>query len=153
MEKLNNKIKWVWQLQGVILSTVLTGITGAGLLIVEQPVVYALGIFIVVEAVVGFYMYRRYANWGFQLESDYLYIEKGVLRKTYSNVPYVRVQHIDTSRGPFERLLGLSTVGVYTAGSKGADVGIPGLERERARNIQEELRGQTVESEKGFDAV
>jgi membrane protein YdbS with pleckstrin-like domain len=67
-------------------------------------------------------------------------------------VPYVRVQHIDTQRGPVYRLLGLSKVVVYTAGSKGADVTIPGLSRSDASDVQEKLRDLAIESE-DMDAV
>jgi membrane protein YdbS with pleckstrin-like domain len=66
-----------------------------------------------------------------------------------SVVPFVRVQHVDSQRGPIERLAGLSSVVVYTAGSRGADVTIPGLRPERAEAIQAELRRLATESEPG----
>jgi len=68
-------------------------------------------------------------------------------------VPYVRVQHIDTNRGPLERFLGLASLRVYTAGSQGADMRIPGLSRERAEEMQEDLKKKAIESEQGFDGV
>ncbi len=46
---------------------------------------------------------------------------------TDTSVPYVRVQHVDTTRGPVERAIGLASVVVYTAGTRGADITIPGL--------------------------
>lgn len=101
----------------------------------------------------SYYAFLRYRNWGFELKEDHLYIEHGVLKKVYSMVPYVRVQHIDTDRGPIERMLGLSTLRVYTAGSKGADIKIPGLDKEEAAKLQKKLRDSAISSEKGFDAV
>ena len=68
-------------------------------------------------------------------------------------VPFVRVQHVDTQRGPIERAAGLSSVVVYTAGSRGADVTIPGLTPERAEALQEQLRRLAIESERESDAV
>jgi membrane protein YdbS with pleckstrin-like domain len=62
-------------------------------------------------------------------------------------VPFVRVQHVDTQRGPVERALGLASVVVYTAGSRQADVTIPGLTPERADALQERLREMAIESE------
>jgi membrane protein YdbS with pleckstrin-like domain len=67
-------------------------------------------------------------------------------------VPYVRVQHIDTSRGPIERAVGLSTLVVYTAGSRGADVTISGLTPPEADDLQTRLKVLAIESE-GEDAV
>lgn len=107
-------------------------------------------LFLVIGA---FYGLKRYSNWGFEVREDHLYIEHGVLKKTYSMVPYVRVQHIDTDRGPLDRILGLSILRVYTAGSKGADIRIPGIEKDRASELQEKLRDSAISSEKGFDAV
>jgi membrane protein YdbS with pleckstrin-like domain len=42
-------------------------------------------------------------------------------------VLHSRVQHVDTRQGPIERALGLATVVVFTAGTVGAMVAIPGL--------------------------
>ena len=57
------------------------------------------------------------------------------------------MQHVDTQRGMVDRLFGLSQVVVYTAGSRGADVGIPGLLPKDADDIQEKLRKVAFESE------
>ncbi len=98
------------------------------------------------------YTFARFRAWGFELREDYLYIEKGVLKKMKTKVPYVRVQHVDTQRGPVYRVFGLSKLVVYTAGSRGADVGIPGLLPGSADGIQERLRKVASEEESG-DAV
>ena len=64
----------------------------------------------------------------------------------------MRVQHIDTQRNPIERVFGLGRVVVYTAGSRGADVAIPGLTPDRASDLQHRLRTLVGESE-SEDAV
>jgi membrane protein YdbS with pleckstrin-like domain len=69
-----------------------------------------------------------------------------------SAVPYVRIQHVDTRRGPLDRVAGVTAVVVFTAGSRGADVTVPGLDPERARALQRRLRERAVESGAG-DAV
>ncbi|MFT4892825.1 MAG: membrane protein YdbS with pleckstrin-like domain [Candidatus Nanohaloarchaea archaeon] len=149
--KLNTKIKYLWisvsALIAFFVSSILAGIlyTFAGAVsAVIVPVFVLIGVF---------YGVKRYSNWGFKVVEDHLYIEHGVIKKTYSMVPYVRVQHIDTDRGPIDRFLGLSTLRVYTAGSKGADIRIPGLDRQEASELQKKLRDAAISSEKGFDAV
>ncbi|MDZ7730468.1 MAG: PH domain-containing protein [Natrialbaceae archaeon] len=98
------------------------------------------------------YGLRLYQQWRFAIEPDALYLERGVITFVETAVPFVRVQHVDTHFGPLERLLGLSSVVVYTAGSRNADVRIPGLTPTRARALQDSLRELAVESE-GGDAV
>lgn len=94
----------------------------------------------------------RYQAWVYQLRADALYMERGVATHVRSLVPYVRIQHVDTSRGPLERALGLSTLVVYTAGSRGADVSVPGLTPEEASELQQRLKKLAIDAE-GNDAV
>ncbi|NHX37792.1 PH domain-containing protein [Halolamina sp. R1-12] len=93
-----------------------------------------------------------YRSWEYVVREDSLYLRRGVFTRVRTVVPYVRVQHIDTTRSPLERLLGLSTLVVYTAGSRGADVTIPGLTPERASTLQTRLERLAIESEEA-DAV
>jgi len=94
----------------------------------------------------------RYRKWVYQVRADALYLERGVLTHRRSLVPYVRIQHVDTRRGVLERWLGLSTLVVYTAGSRGADVSIPGLEPDEARDLQQRVKELAIEAE-GGDAL
>ena len=93
-----------------------------------------------------------YQTWTYVIRSDSLYLSRGVFTRVRTVVPYVRVQHIDTTRSPLERLLGLSTLVVYTAGSRGADVRIPGLTPDRATTLQARLERLAIESDEA-DAV
>lgn len=114
-------------------------------LAVDPVVVFAIAG--VVGAVGIAYAFLRYRVWRFELQDDALALERGVLTRVETAVPYVRVQHIDTHRGPIERLAGLSSVVVYTAGSRGADVTIPGLAPDRARRLRDRLRELAVAAE------
>jgi membrane protein YdbS with pleckstrin-like domain len=93
------------------------------------------------------YVQALYRSWGYRLDDDALELRHGVLTKVDTAVPYVRIQHVDTQRGPLDRLLGLSRVVVYTAGSRGADVTVPGLKPDQARDLRNGLRDLAVESE------
>ncbi|MFB6193390.1 MAG: PH domain-containing protein [Candidatus Nanohaloarchaea archaeon] len=105
------------------------------------------GALVLVTAFAAGYIAYRYKSWNFEMKSDHLYLEHGVFRKVHSMVPYVRIQHVDTQRNVLERFSGLSRVVVYTAGSRGADVTIPGLLPEDAEDIQKRLRDVAIESE------
>ncbi|WP_415381981.1 PH domain-containing protein [Halosimplex sp. TS25] len=88
-----------------------------------------------------------YRSWRYVVREESLYLTRGVFTKVQTVVPYVRVQHIDTRRSAFERVLGLSTLVVYTAGSRGADVTIPGLEPDTAEDLQSRLERLAIASE------
>jgi membrane protein YdbS with pleckstrin-like domain len=94
----------------------------------------------------------HYRKWTYQIRADAIYLERGVVTHVRTLVPYVRIQHVDTSRSPIERTLGLSTLVVYTAGSRGADVSIPGLRPDEARDLQRRVKELAIEA-KGDDAL
>jgi membrane protein YdbS with pleckstrin-like domain len=93
------------------------------------------------------YVLALYRSWRYWLDDDALELERGVLTKVDTAVPFVRIQHVDTRRDPLDRGLGLASVVVYTAGSRGADVTIPGLRPEQARDLRNRLRDLAIESE------
>jgi membrane protein YdbS with pleckstrin-like domain len=93
------------------------------------------------------YVQALYRSWGYRLDDDALELQRGVITNVETAVPYVRIQHVDTQRGPLDRLFGLSRVVVYTAGSRGADVTIPGLNPEEAPDLRNRLRDLAIESE------
>jgi membrane protein YdbS with pleckstrin-like domain len=153
MERLHHRIRFVWSLGAVrraLFFAVIVGIAAFFLLDGARwpgPAVFAVvGILGVVHALL------RYRRWGYELRDDDLFIERGVLTEIRTVVPFVRVQHVDTRRSPFERAFDLSRVVVYTAGSRQADVAIPGLTPEAATELQRRLRDLAVESEND-DAV
>lgn len=151
IRSLNPKKKYLWTFTGALIMLMPGAVLTALLYGRIGP---ASTVFPVVLPVLGaLYGLKRYGNWGFEIRDDHLYIQHGVLKKTYSMVPFVRVQHVDTDRGPVDRALGLSTLRVYTAGSKGADIKIPGIEKTEASDLQKKLRDSAISSEKGFDAV
>lgn len=151
MRGLERKVIFVWLVQ----VTAVVAILSVGLVVavaLDYLPSSALALSVVLEGLGAVYMFLRFRNWSFELREDYLFLDHGVFTRTRSMVPYVRVQHIDTQRKPLYRLFGLSKVVVYTAGSKGADVRIPGLSRSDASGVQEKLRDLAIESE-DMDAV
>jgi membrane protein YdbS with pleckstrin-like domain len=149
---LHPSVRFQWGLRaaiGVAVATaVLTGLLSATPAPVELGVVVLLGL-----ALLGTgWVLLQYRRWVYQVREDSLYLERGVVIHRRTHVPYVRIQHVDTSRGPVERWLGLSTLVVYTAGSRGADVSIPGLEPAEASDLQQRVKQLAIEAE-GDDAL
>ncbi len=68
--------------------------------------------------------------------------ELGVIYKKYVTIPYDRIQNVDIYRGIWARLLGLSDLNIQTAGISGAmgtEGRLPGLSREIAEQLRDEL--------------
>ncbi|RKD97075.1 PH domain-containing protein [Halopiger aswanensis] len=153
MEALNPRIRLLWIGQG-LLAAIVVGIALAAVdqLFVDVPTVAIVGVAALILLLGVAYAVRLYQVWKFELQADALYLERGVVTFVETAVPFVRVQHVDTQFGPVERVFGLSSVVVYTAGSRNADVRIPGLTPDRARELQDTLRELAVESE-AEDAV
>ncbi|WP_135854607.1 PH domain-containing protein [Halorussus salinus] len=154
MEVLNPRVRFAWAvgafvtagIVGLLAAVVSRFTLGPGVTVGLAVAVGALALGLV-------FVVLRYRSWKFEVREDDLYLERGVLTRVNTVVPFVRVQHVDTQRGPVERTLGLASVVVYTAGSRGADVSIPGLTPERADDLQEQLRRLAIESERETDAV
>ena len=153
METLDSRVRILWTMRAVVLATILTGVA----VIIDRFAVaidwrLVAALWVVAAAVGTVHAILHYRRWGFGIQDDDLYLVRGVVTQVDTSVPYVRVQHTDTQRGPVERLVGLSSVVVYTAGSRGADIRIPGLQPERATELREQLRDLAAESE-ATDAV
>ncbi len=65
-------------------------------------------------------------RWRYELAETTLELERGLLVHTHTAIPYFRVQHIDITRSPLERALGLSQLVVRTAAAS-TDATIPGV--------------------------
>lgn len=154
MERLDPRVRVVWLGGALVTAIVLGGLVAGIALFTPDTVtprsltpVYGVFAFALVALLGGVFAVLRYRVFRFEVREDTLFIQRGVLTRVRTVVPYVRVQHVDTQRGPLERVVGLSTVVVYTAGSRGADVSIPGLTPERADELQASLRELAIESE------
>lgn len=85
---------------------------------------------------------RRYRAWGYREDEDELHVRHGLLVRTETAVPFARVQHIDLAQGPIERRYGLARLILYTAGTRGASVPLPGLAREEAERMRDRIRSK-----------
>jgi membrane protein YdbS with pleckstrin-like domain len=150
---LDPAVRWLWIGRALLVGLVFGAIVGGVSLAVAPAYVWlgavVFGLVAVLGAVHAVLLYR---SWEYRVREDSVYLDRGVLTKVRTVVPYVRVQHIDTSRGPVERAAGLSSLVIYTAGSRGADVTIPGLVPEESSDLQTRLKVLAIESE-GEDAV
>lgn len=85
---------------------------------------------------------RVYRRLGYAIDGRLLRTVRGWLFHTDTVVPFVRVQHIDVTRGPVDKLFGTASLVVHTAGTHNSVVVLPGLSPDRAAEIRETIRGE-----------
>lgn len=87
---------------------------------------------------------RSVRSWGYAERDDDLLVRHGLLIRRLSIVPYARMQFVDVSAGPLERMFSLATVALHTAAAA-SDARIPGLAAPEAARLRDRLAalGQT----------
>ncbi|HEY9092002.1 PH domain-containing protein [Parasphingorhabdus sp.] len=83
---------------------------------------------------------RIYRRWGYDMGDEQLRILRGYLWRTDTIVPFNRIQHIDVSQGPLQRMFGLSTLIVHTAGTHNSIVTLPGLSTPDAEAMRDTIK-------------
>ena len=83
---------------------------------------------------------RIYRRWGYDMGDEQLRVLRGFLWRTDTIVPFNRIQHIDVAQGPLQRLFGLSTLIVHTAGTHNSIVALPGLATVDAEDMRETIK-------------
>ncbi|MFI2103438.1 PH domain-containing protein [Isoptericola sp. NPDC019693] len=84
--------------------------------------------------------WHRVHRW--EVTEDAVYTRTGYVWQSWRIVPMSRIQTVDTTRGPVQRVFGLATVRVTTASAAG-DVTIAGLHHHEAEAVAHELARRT----------
>ena len=86
----------------------------------------------------SWFLRRRFRAWRYQERHEDLIVARGVMVQRLSVVPYGRMQFVEVTAGPIERLFHLSTVKLHTAAAA-SDARIPGLEEAEAARLRDRL--------------
>jgi len=82
----------------------------------------------------------------YELTDEEVRVHKGIITHTVQTVPFAAVTNVELKRGPFDRLLGLGTINVHTAGysqQSTAEASLTGIADydEVAQTINDAVRG------------
>ena len=86
----------------------------------------------------SWFSHRRFRAWRYQERNEDLLVARGVMVRRLSVVPYGRMQFVEVTAGPVERIFHLSTVKLHTAAAA-SDARIPGLEVDEAARLRDRL--------------
>ena len=107
----------------------------------------AVSIFVVIVGIIVILIHPRlrYKYWRFNLGTDELYLERGILNRMRTIVPLRRIQHIDVSQDVLEREFDIGKLIVHTAGSRSSEVILPGLRYGEAEELRDKLKHYILE--------
>lgn len=133
----------MWVARQVVLAAVAGPLLLAGGLAAGASGGVAVGVavgcvFAVVSGAVWVGLRGRYVSWGYAERADDLLVRRGLLVRRLSVVPYGRMQFVDVTAGPVDRIFGLATVQLHTAAAA-SDARIPGLPADEAQRLRDRL--------------
>ena len=112
---------------------------GALAVLIERNPQVALAIPVGIVAIIAAGV-LQYWFFRFRIEEDRIHIHQGVVRKTALDLPFDRVQGINVERSLIDRILGLVTVSLDTAGSATAEGQLPSVTSELADDLRGRIR-------------
>ncbi len=112
---------------------------GALAVLIERNPQVALAIPVGIAAIVAAGV-LQYWFFRFRIEEDRIHIHQGVVRRTALDLPFDRVQGINVERSLIDRILGLVTVSLDTAGSATAEGQLPSVTSELADDLRTRIR-------------
>jgi uncharacterized protein len=111
---------------------------GAGLAFGAAAAGLAAVVAVAGTALLLWFVRRRFRSWAYTERDEDLIVERGVMVRRLSVVPYGRMQFVDVTAGPVDRVFRLATVRLHTAAAA-SDARIPGLERDEAARLRDRL--------------
>ncbi|HVA76139.1 MAG TPA: PH domain-containing protein [Acidimicrobiales bacterium] len=96
------------------------------------------GVLVVAGLVMDWMLGRRVRAWAYTERAEDLIVSRGLMFRRMSVVPYGRMQFVDVTAGPLERIFGLATVRLHTAAAA-SDARIPGLDANDAARLRDQL--------------
>jgi len=81
--------------------------------------------------------YLNFKNKAYAIREHDILFQTGWINKSLHVCPFNRIQHCTVNAGVFERDLGISKLKIYSAGSNGSDIEIPGLTQEQANSMRD----------------
>jgi membrane protein YdbS with pleckstrin-like domain len=122
-EQLDPRARTVWRIGGVLaVGAVALALTPVAVALVWFDVVawwWVVGVAVpvIAAALVAVYWIAdlNWRQWRYEVGSEEVDLQYGVLTVTRTLIPMARIQHVDTRRSPLQRRFGLASVVLYTA--------------------------------------
>jgi putative membrane protein len=81
--------------------------------------------------------YLVYKNFQFKIENEHFILKQGILKKTFTSVPFHRIQNINFKQNIIQQVISVFEVNLETAGSKDTEIAIKALSLEKAAALKQ----------------
>lgn len=108
---------------------------------------YVLGGLFLLALLSLLFTYLGFYKKGYAVREKDISYKTGLFWKSKTLIPFNRIQHCEVKQGPFERLFGLSSLRVFTAGGSASDLSINGLVQEEANHLKQFIITKTSADE------
>jgi membrane protein YdbS with pleckstrin-like domain len=92
------------------------------------------------------YLWYYYKNLSYALREKDITLKEGVLFKSDTTMPFIRVQHSEVNQSLIQRYFRIASLQLYTAGGSGVDMTINGLDEVKAENIKNFILGNNTQN-------
>lgn len=129
--RLNPSVRACWVIKGFFASLIMPLILGSvffiefidfGMILLLFYLIFIL----IINVIVILWAVMFYNRYTYQIGEKSINIKRGILWKKDVTIPYERIQHVSTTRGPIEQLLGLHIINIFTAGTASVGAGFGG---------------------------
>ncbi|WP_420128332.1 PH domain-containing protein [Longimicrobium sp.] len=144
VQRLDPRVINLWRVSSALWALAWTGAVGGAAVLLEWPLLLMVPMAVLGIAWTVWVPSAAYRHYAYQVGQVDVRVMHGWWTRSVAVVLHSRIQHVDTRQGPVERMMGLATVVVFTAGSVGAMVAIPGIaagEAEALRDLLARLSG------------
>ncbi|HJG79042.1 MAG TPA: PH domain-containing protein [Brevibacterium senegalense] len=112
-------------------------------LVIDETVVVIISLAFIVPFLVGMIIeiiivFRQVRALGYREREHDLLLQRGIMFRSTTVIPYGRLQYVEVTAGPIMRALGLATVTMHTA-SASTDASLPGLPRAEAEALRDSI--------------
>lgn len=149
---LDKKYLRILLLRNLILFLFLAGALVTFLLLTEEkpPIFITVSISLVIVLAVALLLavtILGFPKKGYLVREKDVSYQRGLITYKVTSVPLNRIQHVEVSQGVLEKMLGLSSVKIFTAGGTSSDLSIPGLTVDEAKKVKAYLSEKISEHE------
>lgn len=115
---LSNKSVFLWRIRATAALVIAAFFVGAAYAFSEKTAIAAgIGIILIYLMVIFVYVPMLYASCRYTMTDNFVEIQKGVIFCEHTQISYSKVQYCVLVQGPLQRIFGLCTVRLLTAGS------------------------------------
>jgi len=125
--KLHKGARWLFRFRAYFSLIIFIGVIGGfltqlliGIFLKEFNIssllIYLIALILIIIIWGEIYARMAYNRWLYEIREHDIHLERGIIWKRYSNIPYERIQNVDIHRGILARMLGFSTLMIQTAG-------------------------------------